>query len=184
MGAAGLSPRVRGNPLVRALGVGQVGSIPARTGEPPPGTAARLISKVYPRAYGGTAISYLQVLRSQGLSPRVRGNHVAIGAECQRPGSIPARTGEPLSCAVRDRPIGVYPRAYGGTSTTSSPATTPSGLSPRVRGNHVEIQQTDGTTGSIPARTGEPSPRSWPLWAPRVYPRAYGGTRLSQRGSQ
>ena len=50
------------------------------------------------------------------------------------------------------------------------------GLSPRVRGNRVASSQTDTTSGSIPARAGEPRgvfANRYHIW---VYPRACGGT--------
>ena len=72
----GLSPRVRGN-LIREVGVNiRCRSIPACAGEPVSDRPDRVTLKVYPRVCGGTR--YLAIARFyvQGLSPRVRGNHV------------------------------------------------------------------------------------------------------------
>ena len=109
-------------------------------------------------------------------SPRVRGNHVGAAGVVRVDRSIPARTGEPLSSfGVRSRPT-VYPRAYGGTSTGLGETSGETGLSPRVRGNHVGAAGVVRVDRSIPARTGEPFWRAVDRREPRVYPRAYGGT--------
>ena len=70
----GLSPRVRGNLVLR----GQVNkvqrSIPACAGEPSIGSSSTAAASVYPRVCGGTAIPSGAVIWWGGLSPRVRGN--------------------------------------------------------------------------------------------------------------
>ena len=55
-------------------------------------------------------------------------------------------------------------------------AVTRTGLSPRVRGNHIEQWAVAGLTGSIPARAGEPEVLATQANLARVYPRACGGT--------
>ena len=70
----GLSPRTRGNRGGRRAHWGSVGSIPAHAGEPLMQTSAQILSRVYPRARGGTFIETLISLDSWGLSPRTRGN--------------------------------------------------------------------------------------------------------------
>ena len=91
----GLSPRVRGNQGDEVSDADEVGSIPARAGEPRSFTMASAEIWVYPRACGGTDRYALIRLIIWGLSPRVRGNH-SLG--CTSPatqGSIPAHAGEP-----------------------------------------------------------------------------------------
>ena len=113
------------------------------------------ISRVYPRACGGTIPSPLQVATRSGLSPRLRGN--------QGPGP-----GRRLLARV-------YPRACGGTTYPATSANRGEGLSPRLRGNHHILASSASHIGSIPALAGEPqtSPRRFTLtW---VYPRACGG---------
>ena len=111
----GLSPRVRGNRIDYIPAHACYGSIPARTGEPVFHFGGLLSSRVYPRAYGGTADRLRRCIIGRGLSPRVRGNRrVELGAVSSR-GSIPARTGEPLVSDFRCHEGRVYPRAYGGT---------------------------------------------------------------------
>ena len=131
----GLSPRLRGNRgRDRRLGL-RPGSIPAPAGEPLLQTASRPPCGVYPRACGGTAGLDGGAWVCMGLSPRLRGNRVhpvdAVGIE----GSIPAPAGEPWPF-LRSRPLPrVYPRACGGTTTIALASPSPSGLSPRLRGN-------------------------------------------------
>ncbi len=93
--AAGLSPRVRGNPRNPAPGRGQVRSIPARAGEPAPRPPLLPSARVYPRACGGTATAVQRVAGFLGLSPRVRGNRQQFSGRRGSFGSIPARAGEP-----------------------------------------------------------------------------------------
>ena len=172
----GLSPRVRGNPLVALEGVRQPGSIPARAGEPRRQTPGSCRRRVYPRACGGTASSWSIRAWAWGLSPRVRGNPVR-GRDRDGPlGSIPARAGEPRPprcAAARSR---VYPRACGGTTDAFRTDMMVAGLSPRVRGNPSCVRSQADGRGSIPARAGEPGPIHLALRSSRVYPRACGGT--------
>ena len=112
----GLSPRVRGNHDVLLGLPAPFGSIPACAGEPPdgvadgpggpgsiPGCAGEPLSfllslpsrRVYPRVCGGTKSSRTPRWKSQGLSPRVRGNLRRADKEEQECRSIPACAGEP-----------------------------------------------------------------------------------------
>ena len=73
------------------------------------------IKKVYPRACGGTKYVLNVPPALDGLSPRVRGNHVPT-ATTNIPGrSIPARAGEPSDRGAAIVWGRVYPRACGGT---------------------------------------------------------------------
>ena len=91
----GLSPRVRGNLNVTPSQVDTMGSIPACAGEP--GSVRRRwgIIRVYPRVCGGTGDKIKTLLRTRGLSPRVRGNRVLDRDGRRRRRSIPACAGEP-----------------------------------------------------------------------------------------
>ena len=77
LGGQGLSPRVRGNPLVEVTQAQHNGSIPASAGEPgfrrP--RVVYVLTRVYPRECGGTPPhGGVSVHGQPGLSPRVRGN--------------------------------------------------------------------------------------------------------------
>ena len=202
--SAGLSPRVRGNPLPCALHVRAHGSIPARAGEPSALRSACSRSRVYPRACGGTGVTIGAINQAIGLSPRVRGNPHSCSCSGPSNGSIPARAGEPASGCRRPCRRGVYPRACGGTPRPRSRRRSGSGLSPRVRGNHLLPASQHRQARSIPARAGEPGMESYRQWwaeglSPRVrgnpaptspmphpdgsYPRACGGTAVIRRTS-
>ena len=103
-----------------------------------------------------------------GLSPRVRGNPVtAFCGWSSR--SIPACAGEPSNLLDRrSRPPRVYPRVCGGNQRTRAiPAcagepfgcglASAEGLSPRVRGNLGPVRSRVRGRGSIPACAGEPA---------------------------
>ena len=93
--AAGLSPRVRGNHVHCSCTDSTGGSIPARAGEPAHCGFSFGDAPVYPRACGGTLFIGADVAYPKGLSPRVRGNPLALDRARMRRGSIPARAGEP-----------------------------------------------------------------------------------------
>ncbi len=112
----GLSPRVRGNPVVLSSSLAVAGSIPASAGEPPLLLAEDARPKVYPRECGGTFMTNIRPIAKPGLSPRVRGNHLLRLKTRSGQGSIPASAGEP-SLRAKGCGIGlVYPRECGGTT--------------------------------------------------------------------
>ena len=131
----GLSPRVRGNPFLRKCAMANVGSIPARAGEPRSGADCFGRNPVYPRACGGTFAGELRASIIDGLSPRVRGNPPCSLPYLVYTRSIPARAGEPHRKRCQSPRTEVYPRACGGTHFLESVPWLTSGLSPRVRGN-------------------------------------------------
>ena len=196
----GLSPRRRGNPRYGCCCLPTLRSIPAQAGEPPSSPAATVVSRVYPRAGGGTVIdaatspapqglsprrrgtrkAQTRLTLNSGLSPRRRGNPVGERHPLVVLGSIPAQAGEPCRCGVRKPCSRVYPRAGGGTDTERRNADGRGGLSPRRRGNQRNWERTFQITGSIPAQAGEPASVLATRSRKRVYPRAGGGTVSAQ----
>ena len=173
------------------------GSIPAHAGEPSWQTTSRTTRRVYPRACGGTASVMAerrppprqgsQVYGSPAcagidpwpeapLSPRMRGNPVAVAVAGAGAGSIPAHAGEPPPGSSWRRPRRVYPRACGGTLNLLANLVAPTGLSPRMRGNPPTRESAGKCAGSIPAHAGEPIDDTKGTTVRRVYPRACGGT--------
>ena len=65
----------------------------------------------------------------------------------------------------------------GGTFFCSNPNLVGTGLSPRVRGNLVDLGGCAGRNRSIPACAGEPACMGTSLYVSRVYPRVCGGTK-------
>ena len=78
-----------------------------------PGQVAVVL--VYPRVGGGTVSNWPLYQRSQGLSPRGRGNRVELALVPALPGSIPAWAGEPCRTGPCTSAPRVYPRVGGGT---------------------------------------------------------------------
>ena len=119
---------------------------------------------------------------SEGLSPRVRGNHdlVVVGQEAGGP--IPASAGEPGLGLNAGTPPGAYPRECGGTSAALSSGLANRGLSPRVRGNRGLRHRLGRGIGPIPASAGEPPYRNPDPDAARAYPRECGGTGRTKIG--
>ena len=152
----GLSPRVRGNRADDWEQAGIARSIPACAGEPRRITTAAASRGVYPRVCGGTKSPWSIVLRSRGLSPRVRGNRQSSFVRPALWRSIPACAGEPKASSMWKNPLSVYPRVCGGTAVAVQQDNHLRGLSPRVRGNLLRIIVRSGRRRSIPACAGEP----------------------------
>ena len=174
--AAGLSPRVRGNPYPALRVWRQRGSIPACAGEPRTDIATHGNTWVYPRVCGGTPRRHSPPGCRSGLSPRVRGNPSGAIGETDIAGSIPACAGEPYTAAMAIAGDSVYPRVCGGTHTGRPAAPALLGLSPRVRGNPWHGCPTAPLARSIPACAGEPDMAQDLYRPPEVYPRVCGGT--------
>ena len=88
----------------------------------------------------------------------------------------PACAGEPNSRMVLRSQVAVYPRVCGGTRCRLQNGRRLSGLSPRVRGNHVDAMTAVVEIRSIPACAGEPLVPASPASPGAVYPRVCGGT--------
>ncbi len=99
----GLSPRVRGNPIVLLGQAIHPGSIPACAGEPVKAAIRIAIKEVYPRVCGGTMRRCLERQSAHGLSPRVRGNRRQNIRTTASRRSIPACAGEPSMCPHQSR---------------------------------------------------------------------------------
>ena len=138
----GLSPRVRGNLMLRCNKPGTDGSIPACAGEPAPCSLPGPLHRVYPRVCGGTRETDGAALARWGLSPRVRGNHPTTMTRPKGQRSIPACAGEPRGGHFEVSVCKVYPRVCGGTNVFGEYATKKAGLSPRVRGNQLGVHTT------------------------------------------
>ncbi len=172
----GLSPRVRGNPEDPSIELLPHGSIPACAGEPPGRHRPGREDPVYPRVCGGTYGGADAVEKTDGLSPRVRGNQwrwISTGTPTR---SIPACAGEPQLLCRHTLTPAVYPRVCGGTVPCWVVSKTFQGLSPRVRGNHRDEMIQIVQRGSIPACAGEPAGVCAPICSSPVYPRVCGGT--------
>ena len=174
--SVGLSPRVRGNPGGRGRRGGAGRSIPACAGEPMSLSFGWRWRGVYPRVCGGTPSVLAPFRYSQGLSPRVRGNHwhSLEWQGCSR--SIPACAGEPPAASSKPHRRPVYPRVCGGTPAGTSGCWPARGLSPRVRGNPQARPREGQGAGSIPACAGEPTTSEPGRTRAMVYPRVCGGT--------
>ena len=129
----GLSPCARGN-LQRQLLQRVLGSIPVRTGKPPPRSGYG-VSRVYPRAHGETAsLGRTCCGELLGSIPVRTGKPPSSGGRPDHPGSIPVRTGKPCPCRFRGRaPLGSIPVRTGKPSM-STRCCLPSRVYPRAHG--------------------------------------------------
>ena len=175
----GLSPRGRGNQRIVSHVEAPERSIPAWAGQPPTRSLVRRRSKVYPRVGGATTWGVLMSNKTQGLSPRGRGNH-GEGVEALRvEGSIPAWAGQPLCAGVPVSITKVYPRVGGATLHRLPSPPGGAGLSPRGRGNLVPVGGRGAADRSIPAWAGQPRRELRVAINIRVYPRVGGATDIA-----
>ena len=172
---AGLSPRVRGSRTCLGRRWRPSGIIPACAGEPSATSVCPAITWDYPRVCGGARHFARKNHLAEGLSPRVRGSHVAVGGRCAREGIIPACAGEPTARRRQVTRRRDYPRVCGGASIHSGPVGSARGLSPRVRGSPDLVEVGHHRGGIIPACAGEPRSRTASTDAPTDYPRVCGG---------
>ena len=172
----GLSPRVRGNqPLLHRIDMRR-GPIPACAGQPARRCPRAALRRAYPRVCGATRYIVQSVSRRQGLSPRVRGNHVLTPLLSIVRGPIPACAGQPQVWHAPRFAGRAYPRVCGATFLRPTLTRHTKGLSPRVRGNRGDGIGRTRALGPIPACAGQP--RSVErmgrcFWA---YPRVCGAT--------
>ena len=131
----GLSPRVRGNLQKVTVLAQKSGTIPACAGKPRKAGERPDKLRVYPRVCGETEECLTLYKPSEGLSPRVRGNHAAADFRIGDFGSIPACAGKPSKGHRKPSAIKVYPRVCGETIAGDDERLSVKGLSPRVRGN-------------------------------------------------
>ena len=149
------------------------------------------------RECGGTVSVRNGAVTCSGLSPRLRGNGMAVTAQQVINGLSPRLRGNLHQLPPGPRCLRSIPAPAGGTYSVLTFWDSGPGLSPRLRGNHcfcggrgpedgsiprLRGNQRDGCAptnveGSIPAPAGEPLESSPPPPPHRVYPRACGGTR-------
>ena len=97
---SGLSPHVRGNPVMKIREGDGGGFIPACAGEPSKALPHHHPISVYPRMCGGTRVYRPRRKVFLGLSPHVRGNRMLVTGLSLVFGFIPACAGEPLVSKV------------------------------------------------------------------------------------
>ena len=133
---------------------------------------------VYPRAYGERNLFIIRLIKSDGLSPCLRGT---VSYLCQTYNGvrfIPVLTGNglwsgsPASCSA------VYPRAYGERWLYSHYNVTDHGLSPCLRGTVCGSGWHCHSLRFIPVLTGKGFLLTLRIKRAAVYPRAYGERAL------
>ena len=172
----GLSPRVRGNRARTLSSILPLGPIPACAGQPCKYRYFYSEHRAYPRVCGATAADDDLRACSWGLSPRVRGNLLALDALALSEGPIPACAGQPSSARQPKRANWAYPRVCGATRWLFKRRTCCSGLSPRVRGNLGPGEIASSQAGPIPACAGQPFSVCLARSASTAYPRVCGAT--------
>ena len=173
----GTSPRVRGKPRRRASKRSRRWYIPARAGEAARRQRSALISRVHPRACGGSRAPVNDRSHHPGTSPRVRGKRALPPDVHDDAGYIPARAGEAPPCRPSPPRLQVHPRACGGSTLWRATRELTTGTSPRVRGKLPKSLRLLAAKRYIPARAGEATTAAADAQSGTVHPRACGGSR-------
>ena len=124
---------------------------------------------------GGAGKTILNMLRTEGPSPRVRGSPERRCRQRSGPGTIPACAGEPYRRIVDGAWGGDHPRVCGGAAAVSWPRCQTWGPSPRVRGSPAAEPCGDLPGRTIPACAGEPASHRLSATMRRDHPRVCGG---------
>ena len=125
---------------------------------------------------GATQVGQLGAQLVQGLSPRVRGNRNLDDGRHAPFGPIPACAGQPVGRNIDDLKEGAYPRVCGATKERVAETAGGKGLSPRVRGNPLQLDGADVLLGPIPACAGQPKRSKGRMKLDQAYPRVCGAT--------
>ena len=129
--------------------------------------------------HGGNTCSVSTGGGVSGLSPRARGEHLyrSLCLPCYR--TIPACTGGTCTKNRMSSSLWDYPRVHGGNNFSIHSLPLSPGLSPRARGELVDLATVANTDRTIPACTGG----TFGLYARKLdyrdYPRVHGGNAQS-----
>ena len=138
----GLSPRVRGNRIYAITSHLVSGSIPACAGQPLRLLLSGPSARVYPRVCGATYHALRAGCRSDGLSPRVRGNPCAVEPSGGASGLSPRVRGNPDTIGLRSMLLRSIPACAGQPDQRRSERTV-TWVYPRVCGATIRIRQED-----------------------------------------
>ncbi len=172
----GPSPRGRGNPKTATRSVARGGAIPAWAGKPFMVGGKTPEGGGHPRVGGETLSRLVHAHFHDGPSPRGRGNPGVVAAVAGRRGAIPAWAGKPSAAAASSPRLQGHPRVGGETNFRVMFPPSPSGPSPRGRGNLTLRLFRKVSGGAIPAWAGKPG--MWSRYQPSVrgHPRVGGET--------
>ena len=131
-------------------------------------------SAVHPRACGERMLTNLDLLSSNGSSPRLRGTLGQQHHEAPADRFIPAPAGNATSPAARRRATTVHPRACGERRVAVFARRANAGSSPRLRGTRLWGQITSFENRFIPAPAGNAATCSPSVAPVSVHPRACG----------
>ena len=148
--------------------------IPARAGPTMSRLTTFLALSDHPRACGANAFRFALDHSPIGSSPRVRGQpSVAAGSRTELR-IIPARAGPTPPVLRHGFSTPDHPRACGANGDENENYGLLRGSSPRVRGQHDGVVQSDAAGRIIPARAGPTDPRIQGAGRTPDHPRACG----------
>ena len=170
----GSSPRIRGKWGSRKPQAEAMGIIPANTGKIAFHQRIIVLCGDHPREYGENRSVAVDVLRTLGSSPRIRGKCSWRSWCFLLIRIIPANTGKMNLDALIPIQYRDHPREYGENESGCINSHTISGSSPRIRGKLFCTCRMDSRKRIIPANTGKMRLMGlMRLWA-GDHPREYG----------
>ena len=152
-------------------------------GKPTP-CAPRLLPRLaHPRACGENACAGGCGVGVAGSSPRVRGKRRIRQGLGRGVRLIPARAGKTPGAAPGAPSPAAHPRACGENSRRTLCAAFTAGSSPRVRGKHFFVSETEKSGRLIPARAGKTRSTRTSVKQNPAHPRACGENRPDLAGT-
>ena len=129
---------------------------------------------VYPRGYGEHYRPAYASRGELGLSPWIRGTHLAPAPSTPKNRFIPVDTGNTTDQTRHRRRGAVYPRGYGEHRKECLLLPAQRGLSPWIRGTLIIESNPPMSLRFIPVDTGNTVLPTWFRIVLAVYPRGYG----------
>ena len=128
----------------------------------------------HPRARGENFGFFVEIIISEGTSPRTRGKPQAVQLAQLTGRNIPAHAGKTAAFAQVAEPGWEHPRARGENFSTIAEVAGQTGTSPRTRGKRPKCQKLSATRGNIPAHAGKTGADVWAGSSGEEHPRARG----------
>ena len=172
--AGGTSPRMRGKLTLHRSATRGVRNIPAHAGKTWFVMIVTSAGWEHPRACGENFFKIIDVIKTAGTSPRMRGKLFCTAYGSHLPGNIPAHAGKTPFAPTRAIGFREHPRACGENLFHLEVGVESEGTSPRMRGKLLIGMSRRVPGRNIPAHAGKTLCPMLQALSPEEHPRACG----------
>lgn len=152
--STGSSPLARGPSPRAGLSLKAVRLIPAHAGNALWLLVCRGVCGAHPHSRGNHGAAGYCGSCDGGSSPLARGPYGIRGSRHEKPGLIPAHTGNTAGAVCYRRFVGAHPRTRGENLASAASGLVGMGSFPHTRGRPVTVETSPGSGRLIPARAG------------------------------